>query len=411
MKISIKGYITSKDSELFYDCADRYAYNKSQNKFAIADGVSKSFFPKIWADVLVNKWVDSKEFDESKFILECQKNWINQVTEIVNQHEVKWFTKNGFNRNKPGLATFVGLRFYKKKKKWLWKAEALGDSFLFFVPKNINNFSKECIVISSKQKPVIFDNFPDYLSSIGNIHKGKKYSEGRQLTSGTFYLMTDALAEWFLNEKEKALNKIEVWQNQKDFEHFVDEERLNGKLENDDSAILIIKTDNDKKDKLTYVSEDVSNIEELIKVQQMEFEVLEKTKEQESILQKENSNSEISTEQIQEVASVENKIFEEVETEIEKPKKGFFKRMFVKDENKLSNEKEEIESDEKLDISEIPQEENEPSTQDEESNTEIEKSENLKNNQNEEIESKSKKEPEIKPETPNTPSQNITDKF
>ena len=52
MQISIKGYITSKESELFYDCADRYAYNKSQNKFAISDGVSKSFFPKIWADVL-----------------------------------------------------------------------------------------------------------------------------------------------------------------------------------------------------------------------------------------------------------------------------------------------------------------------------------------------------------------------
>jgi hypothetical protein len=174
MQISIKGYITSKESELFYDCADRYAYNKSQNKFAISDGVSKSFFPKIWADVLVNKWVDSKEFDEAQFILDCQKDWLNQVTEIVNKPDAKWFTKNAFNRKESGLATFVGLRFYKKKKEWFWKADALGDSFLFFVPKKIKDFSKECIVLSSKQEPIVFDNFPDYLSSLGNNHKGEK---------------------------------------------------------------------------------------------------------------------------------------------------------------------------------------------------------------------------------------------
>jgi hypothetical protein len=51
------------------------------------------------------------------------------------------------------------------------------------------------------------------------------------MTSGTFYLMTDALAEWFLNEKDNAISKIGLWQNQKDFERFVDEERQNKKLD------------------------------------------------------------------------------------------------------------------------------------------------------------------------------------
>ena len=174
MQISIKGYITSKESELFYDCADRYAYNISQNKFAISDGVSKSFFPKIWADVLVKKWVDSNENDKTKLLNECQKEWLKQVTEIVNKPEAKWFTKNAFNRKVPGLATFVGLRFFPKGKKWFWKAEALGDSFLFFIPENAKNFSMDCIVLSSKKKPIVFDNFPDYFSSLGNNHKGEK---------------------------------------------------------------------------------------------------------------------------------------------------------------------------------------------------------------------------------------------
>jgi hypothetical protein len=411
MQISIKGYITSKESELFYDCADRYAYDKSQNKFAISDGVSKSFFPKIWADVLVNKWVNSKEFDEAQFIIDCQNNWLEQVTEIVNKPDAKWFTKNAFNRKESGLATFVGLRFYKKKKVWFWKADALGDSFLFFVPKKIKDFSKECLVLSSKKEPIVFDNFPDYLSGLGNNHKGEKQIMESPLTSGTFYLMTDALAEWFLNEKENAISKISVWENQKDFERFVNEERHNEKLGNDDTAFLSIKIEEDKKDQLTYVSEDVSNINELVKVQQKEIEVAEKAKEKELILKQENSDSEISAEQIQQIEPVENILPEEVETEIEKPKKGFLKRIFGKEENDLSYEKEEIEIDEKTEVTKEYQEEKEPLTQGEEKNSEIEKSDNSENNQSQEIVPKNKEEPKSNAKMPNKGTQNTINKF
>lgn len=412
MQISIKGYITSKESELFYDCADRYAYNKSQNKFAISDGVSKSFFPKIWAEVLVNKWVDSKEFDEAQFILDCQKDWLRQVTEIVNKPEAKWFTRNAFNRKESGLATFVGLRFYKKKKEWFWKADALGDSFLFFVPKEIKDFSKECIVIPSKAEPIVFDNFPDYLSS-GNNHKGKKQEKVSSLTSGTFYLMTDALAEWFLKEKDIAINKIAVWQNQKDFERFVDEERLNEKLGNDDSAILIINIEKDKKDLLTYVFEDVSDINELIKIQQKEIEDSKKAKEQESKLEKENSNSELATDQTIQVESIENKLSEvegEGETQIEKPQKGIIEKgkelLFGNKEKEQSAKQIENESDEKLKTTEEHPTEKEPSTQGEENNSEIQKSEDSEIDESQESESKSKEVP-----VSNIKKLNITDKF
>lgn len=398
MQISIKGYITSKESELFYDCADRYAYNKSQNKFAISDGVSKSFFPKIWADVLVNQWVSKIWNTDKEFIERCQNEWLNQVTKIVNKPDVKWFTKNAFNRREPGLATFVGLRFYKINKKWYWKADTLGDSFLFFVPKEIKDFSKECIVLSSKQEPIVFDNFPDYLSSLGSNHKGQKQLKENTLTTGTFYLMTDALAEWFLSEKDNAINKINVWQNQKDFERFVDEERHNEKLGNDDSAILTIKIEEDKKEQVTYVLEDVSDIDELVKAQQKEIEVSEKAKEQ-----------------VQQAEPIENKLSQEVETEIEKSKKGMFekgKEWFLgKKENEQSTEQKEIKSDEKVEISEKHQEEKEPSTQGEENNIVIENSEDSEKSENQENESKRIVKPESIVKNRNNSPKNITDKF
>lgn len=411
MQISIKGYITSKESELFYDCADRYAYNKFQNKFAISDGVSKSFFPKIWADVLVNKWVSQEWSTDIEFIEYCQKDWLKQVTEIVNEPDVKWFTKNAFNRKESGLATFIGLRFLKKKKDWYWKANALGDSFLFFVPTKFKDFSKECIVLSSKQKPIVFDNFPDYLSSLGNKHKGKKQPIEKLLTTGTFYLMTDALAEWFLNEKENAINKINVWQNQKDFERFVNEERLNEKLGNDDSAILTIQVEEDKRPGLDYIFEDVSDINELIEAQQKEIKASKKDKEEKLILQTEKSNNKSATEITQLVEPEENKLSEELETEMEKPKQGLLKRIFAKEEKEVSEEKEEIKTEEKTAALDEQQEENESSIKEGENDIEIQKSVDTGKNEGQESKRISKKESEVKDKKPKNSPKNAIDKF
>jgi hypothetical protein len=271
MKISIKGYITSKESELFLDCADRYAINETHHKFAISDGVSKSFFPKFWAEILVDNFVKSKEIDDNTFVQKCQEQWLSKVTEIVKKPNAKWFTTNAFNNKRPGLATFVGLRFFPKGKELMWKANALGDSFLFFVPKKIKDFDKDCIKLSSKTD-LIFDNYPDYLSSIGENHKGEKQPLENSLEEGAFYLMTDALAEWFINEKENAIGKINVWENQKDFERFVNEERISTKLGNDDSAILIIEVVDDKKNKISYSKIKVSNINDLASEQGKEIE-------------------------------------------------------------------------------------------------------------------------------------------
>ena len=274
MKISIRGYITSKESELFSDCADRYARNISNKsaKFAISDGVSRSFFPKIWAEILVNNFVNTEGSinDDDKFIEKCQKEWLEEVSKIINDKdkEVKWFTRNAFNSNKPGLATFVNLHFFAegegKNLKWKWKANALGDSFLFFVPKEIKDFNlkDDCIKLSSKETDD-FDNYPDYLSSIGKKHKGNKKSKESELKEGTFYLMTDALSEWFLKEKAKAIDKIKDWKDQEHFEQFVKDERYSTKLGNDDSAILIIEAVDNKKNEITSSEKNILHINEL----------------------------------------------------------------------------------------------------------------------------------------------------
>jgi hypothetical protein len=275
MKITIRGYITHKEAEHYSDCADRYAVKTENNRFAIADGVSRSFFPDLWADILVNNFV-STDKDNQFFIRECQAEWLKQVAEKVQQLDVKWYTKNAFVRNESGLATFVTLRFENMK----WVAHALGDSFLFFVPKENAGFDN-WVKLSSKPEPVVFDSFPDYYSSRNKEH-GEEKSIEEDLKAGTFYLMTDALSEWVFKEKEKAIYEIKKWNSQAQFEQSLTEFRSRSYLNNDDSAILIIELEDDGKTELTYDKAEIQGIYELVEKEKNEIakqETVEEKKE------------------------------------------------------------------------------------------------------------------------------------
>ena len=59
MKFNIKGFITSKNQETYSDCADNYAFNIANNRFAISDGVSISFFSEIWSKILTHRYVEN----------------------------------------------------------------------------------------------------------------------------------------------------------------------------------------------------------------------------------------------------------------------------------------------------------------------------------------------------------------
>lgn len=259
MRITIKGFITHKDKENYSDCADRYAVNTENNRFAIADGVSKSFYPDLWATILVEKFVTLKN-EEELSIEECQSKWLKDVTDRVTSPTAKFFTKNAFARQTPGLATLVTLRFAENK----WYASALGDSFLFFVPQ-INSDFDDWIKLSSKSEPVVFDSFPDYYSSRNKQH-GETQKEEHEISEGTFYLMTDALSEWVFSQKEKAIQEIsEKWINQNEFERSIAELRSLNELNDDDSAILIIKVESDGETAFNYAKKEVQILSQLVK--------------------------------------------------------------------------------------------------------------------------------------------------
>lgn len=329
MKINIKGFITSKKSELYSECADNYAINIEYNKFSISDGVSKSFFPKIWSDILVNKYVNQKDWKNEEFITESQKDWQSQIDEIVAQPEVKWHIRTLYNRRTPALATFVGLQFLESDQKWI--AQALGDSFLFFIPKGSTEIE---IKLSTKPEPIAFDNFPDYLSSIGSSHKGeKKAIKGKKIKEGTFYLMTDALAEWFLLNTEQAKQTLDNIKTQEQYLETIANERNANRLNDDDSAVLILELYDDGKKEFSYSNIEVTFLSELVKEEAEKLEeakkkevssqdslsVNEEENKEEQLTKKENSEKE-ELKQVEQSTEIKDEEIENSEKKIEEEK-------------------------------------------------------------------------------------------
>jgi hypothetical protein len=391
MKVSIKGYITCKSAEQYIDCADNYAVNKSSHRFSVSDGVSKSFFPKIWSEILVNKFVERTDLKESELIKTCQEEWQKRIDEIVSLPNTKWFTKSQYNRKDPALATFVGLQFFEKEKKW--SAWARGDSFLFFVPNDFKDYKKELVKLSSKGEQIVFDNFPDYFSSIGDNHKGKiEILSNQKLFNGNFYLMTDALAEWFINEGENAIGKITVWQSQTDFERYIEQAIEDKKLTNDDCAILCIELSEVEKNGIEYKNIQVTDLNDLINKQETEKEKIRQKKLEEEI---KTQNKEVEIEKTTEIETIQNEsltpeILEADSKEIQ-PKEGLISKVkgffSGKEDNKDTLLLEKKSDSEVKDIKEQHPKKEEPfKVEPSKSETKLAEKHNLENDKNEELE-------------------------
>ena len=55
--MDIRAFITHKKAETFSDCQDRFSINSDTKSVAVSDGMSQSFFQKIWAEILDRKSV------------------------------------------------------------------------------------------------------------------------------------------------------------------------------------------------------------------------------------------------------------------------------------------------------------------------------------------------------------------
>ena len=109
---------TQKEKENLSDCQDYLETNTEKNCFAIADGASQSFYPSIWAELLVKHFCQDPNINQNNWndwLQPIQEKWFQEVEQRVikakDENRPIWVTsQNRFNFREPATSTFIGLQ-------------------------------------------------------------------------------------------------------------------------------------------------------------------------------------------------------------------------------------------------------------------------------------------------------------
>jgi len=234
---SIEEYEDAFWPELKIDqCAEAF-------KFAVADGATTTSFSGLWARMLVRAYCEGQlaQTKLSKFLPDLQKEWFEQI----GKKPLPWYAEEQLRRG--AFSSLIGLTLkefiFNEKQRYKWEAMAIGDSCLFQVRggRLIHPFP----LVRSEE----FNNRPYLLSSNPSSNNHLKENvvrrKGAWESGDEFYLMTDALACWFLKSIEENDNPRELLRDIVTSDQFADlitELRKSRVIGNDDVTLLRIDT-------------------------------------------------------------------------------------------------------------------------------------------------------------------------
>lgn len=219
---------------------DASAANMALGRFAIADGTTESSFAGLWARMLVDEFVNpalAEPQNWTAWLPALQTSW-----EIaVGQQPMPWFTEIKWQQG--AFSTFLGVIV----RPPLWQAMAVGDSCLFHIRGG--NLLRAFPVQHTND----FDCSPWLVGSRGFTAEmmllREQRTEGEFADGDRLWLMTDALAQWFLNQCEHAARPWEQLQKllaeidpPAAFKAWVAGLRGAGQIRNDDITLLSIST-------------------------------------------------------------------------------------------------------------------------------------------------------------------------
>lgn len=242
-----RSFCLPKQGNKLEEYEDACAVNAEAGRFAVADGASESSFAGLWARLLVDGFVKPIEKPEpgSNWLAPLQRRWAGEVDGMT----LPWYAED--KRSQGGFATFLGFVIKQGTQTETgsfgeWQALAVGDSCLVQVRQDAliyafpltmsNEFGNHPILIGSRGDPV------------DQLAQRQRRENGGWQTGDHFYLMTDALAQWFLHTCEqgrkpwRAFHKL-LDANSPDslFESFVHELRAKEGLRNDDVTLIPIE--------------------------------------------------------------------------------------------------------------------------------------------------------------------------
>jgi hypothetical protein len=174
----------------------------TNERVAIADGVSSAIFSAEWAERLVTSVVDFWDPSDS---LAPTVNWLRSArdswAEMIKGRDLGYFQRAKLEQVSGGFATLLALKFEESDSEGIfsYRALAIGDTCL------LHFRNRELLAKFPLQTPLEFECDPSSLCSREHFSDQDiqwKTTEGIFTGEDTFLLCTDALAKWIYTELE-----------------------------------------------------------------------------------------------------------------------------------------------------------------------------------------------------------------
>jgi hypothetical protein len=239
-----RAFSLHKDGNAPEEYEDAFAGNLKSGRFAVADGATESSFARLWAELLVEGFVATREVRTAVgWLPPLQRSWAAAVDRL----DLDWFGEE--KRRLGAFATFLGLSLKKPQegRDGRWKAVAVGDCCIFQVRED------RLLGAFPVSRSMDFGNRPALLGarSSANGHDDPlaraKQKIGRWQAGDRFFLMTDAAAQWFLRHDEEqrkpwqsVLSRLAEPNGTDALTAYVEQLRREDVLKNDDITLLVI---------------------------------------------------------------------------------------------------------------------------------------------------------------------------
>jgi hypothetical protein len=241
-----RAFRLSKRGNTPEDYEDAFAADPASGRFAVADGASEASFAAVWARLLAEGFVQApgKPWKELDWLGPVRQRWAAEVDRLP----LPWYAEA--KREQGGFATLLGLALRAPQPEpnpepGIWRALALGDSCLFQL-RGIHLRKAWPLTRSAD-----FGNQPRLCGSRPRANEPldpeREQAFGKWRPGDRFLLMTDALAQWFLQATEQGnrpvldvAHLLAQPDPQAAFAGWVEERRERQGLRNDDVTLLII---------------------------------------------------------------------------------------------------------------------------------------------------------------------------
>ncbi len=199
-------------------------------RLAVADGATEASFSREWANLLVDAYC-AGQFTKD-VVSQLQQKWLVDV----GAKSLPWYAEEKLQMG--AYSSLMGLTLHApiEGEVGKWEALAIGDSCLFQIQHD------KLIVKWPLSKSALFNNSPILLSTKPecNDDQDKLTILGEWTPGDLFFLMTDALAQYYLQAVEQGDSPASVIPDfsLQPFPEWIADLRSSGQIRNDDVTLM-----------------------------------------------------------------------------------------------------------------------------------------------------------------------------